>query len=106
MKSRFFVALGALTLFAATARAQVPMLIEHDVTINGDGILSDRFTWQDSSGHPRVAVLAHNDNGAGPGGAAGGALREFRYRLSNGDTRIATVTTYGNAGYAGFGYVV
>src|SRR5438552_18761411 len=107
MKSRFLVASGALALSAATARAQVaPMQIEHDVAINGDGILSDRFTWQDGSGHPRVAVLAHNDGAAGPGGSRGGAMREFRYQLADGSTRIANVTTYPNSGYAGFGYIV
>ena len=92
-------------LAAAAARGQVaPLQIDHDVTVAS--MVSDRFTWRDSANRPRVAVLAHNDNGAGPGGAAGGALREFRYQLPNGDTRVATVTTYGNAGYAGFGYVV
>jgi hypothetical protein len=95
----------AVVFAAVAARAQVaPIEIDHDVTV--DSMVSDRFTWRDSANQPRVAVLAHNDNGAGPGGAAGGALREFRYQLPNGDTRIVTVTTYGNAGYAGFGYVV
>lgn len=82
----------------------VPMTIDRDVTVAG--MLSDRFTWRDSQNQPRVAVLAHNDAGAGPGNARGGALREFRYQLPNGATRIASVTTYGNGGYAGFGYVV
>jgi hypothetical protein len=68
-------------------------------------MVSDRFTWIDSSGEPRVAVLAHND-GQSFNGARGGALREYRYQLPNGSTRIASVTTYGNAGYGGFGYVV
>jgi hypothetical protein len=80
------------------------MQIDHDVTVAS--MVSDRFTWQDSANQPRAAVLAHNNTAAGPGGARGGALREFRYQLQNGATRIATVTTYGNGGYAGFGYVV
>lgn len=80
------------------------MLIEQDVVVAG--MASDRFTWRDSANKTRVAVLAHNDVGAGPGGARGGALREFRYQLPDGTTRILNVTTYGNAGYAGFGYVV
>jgi hypothetical protein len=78
------------------------MQIDHDVTVSN--MVSDRFTWQDSSGQPRVASLAHNDT-APFMGSQGGALREFRYQLSSGQTRIATVTTYGNAGYGGFGYV-
>ncbi|HYI07959.1 MAG TPA: fibronectin type III domain-containing protein [Thermoanaerobaculia bacterium] len=80
------------------------MEIEQSVTVAS--MLSDRFTWRDSNGEPRVAVLAHNNVGAGPGGTRGGAMREFRYQLPNGATRIASVTTYGNAGYGGFGYVV
>lgn len=93
-----------VTLGQTAAQAVSPMTIEHGVTVAS--MVSDRFTWKDSSNQPRVAVLAHNDGPAGPGGAAGGALREFRYQLPNGSTRIANVTTYGNGGYAGFGYVV
>jgi len=78
--------------------------IEHGVTVSS--MVSDRFTWTDSAGKPRVASLAHNDTGAGPGGVRGGALREFQYRMPDGSTRVAGVTTYGNGGYAGFGYVV
>jgi hypothetical protein len=79
------------------------MLIEQGVTVAS--MVSDRFTWKDSNNEPRVAVLAHND-GQVFNNARGGALREFRYQLPNGSTRIAGVTTYGNAGYGGFGYVV
>ena len=104
MKSRFLVALGALALFAATARAQVaPIQIEHDVTVDSE--LSDRFTWMDSSSKTRVAVLAHNDI-APFNGSYGGALRQFQYQMPNGSTRVANVTTYGNSGYSGFGYIV
>lgn len=78
--------------------------IEHGVTVSS--MVSDRFTWTDSAGKPRVAVLAHNDTGAGPGGVRGGALREFQYRMPDDSTRTAGVTNYGNGGYAGFGYVV
>ncbi len=83
--------------------------VEHDVSV---GLMdSDRFTWIDSAGQPRVAVLAHNDGQLGPtalGGYPnhGGALREFRYQLPSNVTRICGVTTTGNAGYGGFGYVV
>jgi hypothetical protein len=80
------------------------MQIEHDVNVAS--MLSDRFTWRDSAGQPRVAVLAHNDTAPGPGGSHGGAMRELRYQLPDGTTRIANVTTYGNGGYGGFGYVV
>lgn len=80
-----------------------PMVIENSVTVAS--MVSDRFTWKDSNNQPRVAVLAHND-GQVFNNARGGALREFRYQLPNGSTRIAPVTTYGNAGYGGFGYVV
>jgi hypothetical protein len=58
---------------------------EHDVAAGG--MTSDRFTWRDASGSPRVAVLAHNDAGTGPGGTHGGELREFRYETGGG-TRI------------------
>lgn len=84
------------------------MLIEHDVTVAA--MVSDRFTWRDSGNKPRVAVLAHNDGQSGPNAGTyqnrGGALREFRYQLPDNSTRIADVTTYGNGGYGGFGYVV
>ncbi len=95
-----------VTLGQSGSPSSSAMTIEHDVTVAS--MLSDRFTWQDSSNHPRVAVLAHNDTAPGPDGAVpqGGTLREFRYQLSNGATRVLTVTTYGNSGYTGFGYVV
>jgi hypothetical protein len=85
------------------------MTQEHDVTVGS--MVSDRFTWCDSAAHQRVAVFAHNDGQVGPmsnGGYVnhGGALREFRYQMPNATTRVADVTTYGNGGYGGFGYVV
>jgi hypothetical protein len=76
--------------------------IDHDVMVAS--ITSDRFTWRDGNGFPRVASLAHNDAEVN-NGSHGGALREYKFQLSNGQTRTATVTTYGNAGYGGFGYV-
>jgi hypothetical protein len=78
--------------------------IERDVVVAD--MKSDRFSWCDAALQPRVAVLAHNDVAAGPNGSHGGALREFRYRMPDDSERIATVTTYGNAGHGGFGYVV
>ena len=38
--------------------------VERDVTVGA--MVSDRFTWQDAAGQPRVAVLAHNDGPRGP----------------------------------------
>ncbi len=120
--------IGALTLLAAAAAqaqdvtvyddaslvaggAPPPnlMQIERDVTVAS--MVSDRFTWSDASNQSRVAVLAHNDGQLGPTAAGGytnhgGALREFRYQLPGNVTRICGVTTTGNAGFGGFGYVV
>ncbi|HEU4664835.1 MAG TPA: hypothetical protein VFS55_12480 [Dokdonella sp.] len=99
-------------IFASGFEASVAAALlveEHDVTVGS--MVSDRFTWRDSANAPRVAVLAHNDGQTGPtapGGYPnrGGALREFRYRMPDGSTRVAGVTDYGNAGQGGFGYVV
>jgi hypothetical protein len=90
-----------------------PIQVDHDVLVGPVApidarITSDRFTWRDSNGLSRSASLAHNDAEVivtGNSTSHGGALREFKYQLSNGQTRTATVTTYGNAGYGGFGYV-
>jgi hypothetical protein len=92
-----------VVLGQASAASVSPMQIDRDVTVSS--MVSDRFTWKDSANLPRVAVLAHND-GQSFNGSRGGALREFRYQLPNGSTRVANVTTYGNGGYLGFGYVV
>jgi len=73
---------------------------EHDV--NAGGMTSDRFTWHDAANRPRVAVLAHNDAGTGPGGTHGGELRELRYETAGG-TRIVRASS---SGASGFGYVV
>lgn len=91
------------------------MQIEHDVNIDPTVplFLSDRFTWRDAADKTRVAVLTHNNPEQPQGPTAiggypnhGGALREFRYQLPDNTTRICNVTTYGNGGYGGFGYVV
>jgi hypothetical protein len=85
-------------------------LVQEQNFVSADNMINDRFTWYDSAGKPRVAVLAHNDGQSGPNAGVypnrGGALREFRYRMPDGSTRIAGVTDYGNGGYGGFGYVV
>jgi hypothetical protein len=72
----------------------------HDVATGT--LVSDTFAWNDASGNPRLAVLAHNDGAAGPGGTRGGELREFRYQVA-GNPRI--VRASGNA-FSGFGYFV
>jgi|GEM_PF-618682 len=90
------------------APAAVSILqIDHDVAVAG--MTSDRFTWKDSLNRTRSAALAQMiapASPAGPGGSRGGAMREYSFQLSTGATRTATVTTYGNAGYSGFGYIV
>ena len=94
---------GGDALFADgfdTPQAANLLVDEHDV--QAGGMTSDRFTWRDASGSPRVAVLAHNDGGAGPGGTRGGELREFRYETGGG-TRVARASS---SGASGFGYVV
>lgn len=78
--------------------------IQYGQGVTVESMSSETFTWQDSLGHPRVAALAYNDAGAF-NGAQGGSLREYKFQLTNGQTRTATSTTYGNAGYGGFGYV-
>jgi hypothetical protein len=84
------------------------MQIERDVVVSG--MESDRFSWLDRFGSPRVAVLAHNDGQVGPTAGVyanrGGALRQFQYTLPNSTVRTLGVTNYGNGGYGGFGYVV
>ena len=103
---RRWLSAGAVATLAAAApaNAATPILIEHDVA--GPVVASDRFTWIDAGGKPRVAVLAHNDTAPGAGSSQGGALHEFSYRMPDNSTRVAGVTTYPNAGYGGFGYVV
>ena len=98
----------AACLVAASAFAQTsPIVKEHDVTNVVGGMLSDRLTWYDASGQPRVAVLAHNNPSqqgfvVGPGGSNGGELREFHYQVS-GQTRIVAASSKQTGG---FGYVV
>ncbi len=82
------------------------MQIDQGVMVSG--MVSDKFTWKDSLNRSRSAALALMilpGDPAGPGGSRGGALREYKFQLSNGQTRTAGVTTYGNAGYGGFGYI-
>jgi len=97
-----------VSLVAGVAQGVGVLQIERGVTVAS--MVSDRFTWSDSASKPRVAVLAHNDGQVGPTAGVyenrGGALREFRYQLPDGSTRVAGVTNYDNGGYGGFGYVV
>jgi len=95
--------LAVSALVAVTpVTAPADLLIEPNVS-SFDGMVSDRFTWIDATGQPRVAVLAHNDGQAGPGGTRGGELREYRYETGAG-TR--TVRASGTSPFSGFGYVV
>ena len=84
----------------ALAAAVSQLLAEPDVTVGS--MVSDRFTWRDSAGQARVAVLAHNDGQTGPGGTRGGELREYRYQAPGG-TRVVQASS---SAYSGFGYVV
>jgi hypothetical protein len=93
--------LTAAALLAAAPLAAQTMLIERDVTVGG--MVSDRFTWRDAAGFPRVAVLAHNTGQTGPGGTRGGELREFRYEVFPGGTRTVRASS---SPFAGFGYAV
>lgn len=74
---------------------------EGDVSVLG--MNSDRFSWRDAAGQPRVAVLAHNSGQTGPNGSRGGELREFRYQVAAA-TRV--VSAANSSGASGFGYVV
>ncbi len=78
-----------------------PLRIERDVTV--DGMLSERFTWLDTAGKSRVAVLAHNDGQTGPNGSRGGELRRLDYEVAG---QIRSVKADSSEGAAGFGYVV
>jgi hypothetical protein len=96
----FLIAVAGLALSAGSARAAATLGIERDVTV--DSMVSDRFTWIDAAGQPRVAVLAHNDGQVGPGGTRGGELRLFQYNVGG----IPRVVRASSSGAAGFGYVV
>lgn len=88
------------------------MTVQHNVTVTpapGDPMISDVFDWCDAGGKPREAVLAHNDQtgkDAGVYANHGGSLQQFSYVMPDNSTRTASITTYGNGGYGGFGYVV
>jgi len=98
MGPKFKGALTALLLLSAFA-AQGPVA---PIQIYRDFIFqtmtSDRFTWIDSNGNPRVAVLAHND----PAGTHRGELRELVYQVGGMRDVIASTTS----GASAFGYVV
>lgn len=87
--------------FESVGLPPAPNGLVQEPGVGVQGFVSDRFTWRDSAGEPRVAVLAHNDQ-IGPTGSHGGELREFRYRVA-GDTRVVAASS---SGASGFGYVV
>ena len=74
-----------------------------DTPVTVDNMLSDQFSWCDSTGQPRTAVLAHNDQ-TGPAGSGthGGELRQFTYKVG------ANTRTIGSPirDHGGFGYIV
>jgi hypothetical protein len=69
--------------------------------ITYDTITSDRFTWYDSAGKQRVAVLAHND-AQSFAGSHGGELREFIYQVGATPRTVIAPAR----GDGGFGYIV
>jgi len=74
-----------------------------DAYVTVDTMMSDKFSWCDSAGKPRTAVLAHNDSATvGPGGTRGGELRQFSYQIGA-STRTVNASS---SGTAGFGYPV
>ncbi|ATB27056.1 hypothetical protein [Melittangium boletus] len=77
-----------------------PMAWAHE---RPDGYDSDVYRWEDSGGHPRVAVLTRNDV-SDPGGSHGGMLRRFRFHVGD-QERVATGTG-ANGLWNGWGYVV
>ncbi len=98
-----------LLSLCAAAQAQISVLTNQTI----DSMTSDSITWTDSSGQPRTAVMAHDSTGVlnpGWGQVYGVAMRRYDYVITFPNlttaTRQATVTTYGNGGYGGFGYVV
>lgn len=103
------IAFAALLIAPLSVRAQMQIQPNVSDAPAVSPMLSDRFTWTDSNGQTRVAVIAHDNAGVFNNDAQaqvyGMALREFRYQI-NGTTRIADVTTYGNGGHGGFGYIV
>ena len=101
MRIALHATLGGLCLLApATDYGQIAPLQQQQVTFQL--MLSDQFTWIDSNGNQRVAVLAHNDQN-GPQGTHGGELREFIYQVG-GNPRTVIAADTSNA--AGFGYIV
>ncbi len=103
LRSLAGVAVAVVWLLGAGTAAAGPLQIEHDV-LGLDGMTGDRFTWTDADGSPRVGVLAHNDGQVGPAGTRGGELREYRYQLPGGGTRVVRAAP--TSGFSGFGYVV
>ena len=82
--AKFLIALSSLVFglaLALPATAAPSILIEHDVTVTGH--VSDRITWTDSAGNPRIAVLAHD----------WASLIQYSYQPTAGTTRVAGLTS-------------
>jgi hypothetical protein len=75
---------------------------DHNITY--DTFTSDRFTWYDSAGKQRIAVLAHNDFQT-YAGSHGGELREFVYQTAAGALTV-TAPVRDDSSDGGFGYIV
>jgi len=104
-----------MSLEPPVAAGVSPIVIQQDMQAPAllpvsEQMLSDVITWYDGSAQPRTATVAHDNTPhfyGGTGTIFGHALREFQYRLGDGSTRVASVTTYaGNGSHGGFGYVV
>lgn len=88
--------------FELTGLPPAPNGLVQEAGVGVGGMISDRFTWRDSAGQPRVAVLAHNDGQTGPTGSRGGELRELRYQVGSA-TRVVAASA---SAASGFGYIV
>lgn len=85
---------GLLT--ASVQAAITPIAVTAAVTGNM-GRVGENYSWTDSAGRPRAALLARNTS------SGGGVLDRYAYVLANSATRIVNST---GSGAGGFGYVV
>lgn len=76
--------------------------VEYEHGVDVSGYVSDRYTWWDATGQPRVAELVRNDV-QDPHGHHGGYLRAFSY-VADGATRAFGPPRYEY--FNGWGYTV
>ena len=91
------LALVLLLTASFPGAAVTPLTMTADVAGNS-GRTGDQYAWTDSSGRPRSAILARNNNVSG-----GGMLDRYVYQLAT--TAVRTVNAL-SGGAGGFGYVV